>query len=232
MDIIKNKRKMLILVVMTLTLMVSITGATYAFFAISATNTTTITGTTAQVESDLIVTKILPTSNNAGTGVMVPQYSVNLSTHANALRSAITGGCVDANSNVACQVYEIKFQNQSTGSIRTSASLTLTSEMTNLKWYTIASGTNVASVPNSVTYTYPSDLTQSYGNAKSTTTLSGSALLGANNYHYWYVVVWIEETGTDQYGVDGNKTFTGRVDVQAVDGSGNAIQGLTSTFTG
>ena len=104
--------------------------------------------------------------------------------------------------------------------------------MTNLKWYVLKTENNVASVPASPTYSYPGSFSSVYGNAKSATALgTQSTTLDPNKYRYWYVAIWIEETGNDQYSADGNKSFTGTVQVDATDSAGN-VTGITSTFTG
>ena len=228
----KDRKKIITLIILIVTLMISTTGATYAFFALSATNNNVISGTSAKVDKEITVTKILPASNSTNTGVMVPQLSANTSTSKNALKQAIEGGCVDANGNIACQVYKITFQNKSTADFRTKASLTLTSTITNLKWYTLVTANDAASVPASPTYSYPASFTAKYGNAKSVTALGAHLELTVNKYRYWYVAIWIEEQGSDQYSADGNKTFTGVVQIDATDQSGNTISGVTSTFTG
>ena len=225
----KNRRRTGILTILIVTLMISTTGATYAFFALSATNTGTITGETAAVGSDtLAVEEVLPTATN--TGVMVPQYSAN--DNKNVLKSAIDGGCVDANTNIVCKVYKVSYQNDSTSTIRINSTLTLTSTMTNLKWYTIATANNVTTNPSSATYSYPATFTAKYGNAKSVTALGDAQTLDPTKWRYWYVVIWVEEMDNDQYSADGNNNFTGEVAVQLTDASGNVLQGLTSTFTG
>lgn len=236
----KEKNKILALIILIVTLTVTTTGATYAFFALSATNPGTITGTSATVGGSLTVARILPgTVTNSSlvswddsTKVMVPQLSANTTKRTNALKTAIDGGCVDANNNVACQVYRITFLNQGNAEVRINALLSLTSTMNNLRWYTIKEENNAASIPASVTYTYPASFTVKYGNAKAITALGASQTLNGNNYRYWDVVLWIEETGDDQYSADGNKNFTGDVTIQATDSAGNVIQGITSTFTG
>lgn len=225
-------KKIFGLVALIVTLVICTTGATYAYFAISATNNNVISGTSARVGNTLTVTKILPTSANAGTGVMVPQYSSNTTKRTNALKTAIDGNCVDANGNVACQVYKIEYQNTSSSAIRINSTLTLTSTITNLKWYTLKEVNDSTTSGSSPTYVYPGSFTSAYGNAKSITALGSANVLNTNNYRYWYVVIWIEETGSDQYSADGDKTFTGTVNVQATDAAGNTINGITSTFTG
>ena len=227
-----EKKKITTLIILIVTVMISTTSATYAYFALSANNNNVITGQSAKVENELIVTKILPTQANQGTGVMVPQLSANTTNMTNALKLAIDGSCIDGNGNVACQVYKITFQNKSNATVNINSLITLTSTMTNLKWYTIKEGNNVASVPATPTYTYPASFTAKYGNAKAVTSLGATAKLDAQNYRYWYVVIWIEETGEDQYSNDGNKSFTGTIDIQSISATGNVIKGVTSTFTG
>ncbi len=227
-----NNKNILVLAILILTLAVGTTGATFAYFALSASNTGTITGASAKVETQLEVEKILPTTGNPGTGVMVPQYSANTTKRTNALKNAIDGGCVDANNNIVCQVYKIEYRNKSTATLRTNATLTLESQMTNLKWYTLANASDIATLPASATYTYPASFTTEYGNAKTTTTLGTAEEVSANNYRYWYVVIWIEEQGEDQYSDDGDKTFDGTIEIQITDTTGTPLRGLTSTFTG
>lgn len=231
-----NSKKIIIMIVLVITLTCCITGATYAYFAIGATNNNVVTGTAASPNLSLVVTKVLPASN---TNPMVPQLSVNTTTHANALKSAIDNGCVDANSNVVCHVYKITVQNTSTNaaSLRLNATITLSGgTYNNLKWYTLATDNNVASVPAG-TYTYPSSLTAKYGNLKEVTALGDQQQLSQNKYRYFYVAIWIEEIGEDQgaNAVTTKKdqgTFIGEVKVNMVDASGNVVGGLTSTITG
>jgi hypothetical protein len=227
----KNKQaNIFVLGALILVLMLCVTGATYAYFAISASNNNVITGTAASVSMDLQVSRVIPAASN--TNPLVPQLSVNTSKGTNALGAAISGGCVDSNNNVTCHVYRISVQNKSTARLRLIETLTLSGgTYTNLKWYTLATANDSTSLPTSVTYSYPSTFTAKYGNAKSVTSLGDSQQLSVNNYRYFYVVVWIEETGSDQNTIDLG-TYTGTVNVNAVDTSGAVINGVTSTFTG
>ena len=99
----KKLTKIQLTIMMILTLFCSITGATYAYFALSVTNTI-IGGEAATVNLTLEVNKVFPTSISENTGVMVPQLTSSLS-------SALKKGCVDDNGNVVCQVYEVNVQN-------------------------------------------------------------------------------------------------------------------------
>ena len=239
----KNTKRILVTSFLILLLVVSVTGATYAYFAISATNDNTISGTAADPKLELTVEKIAPAASVAT--MMVPQYSAY--NNKNTLKTAIDASCVDGNGNVVCQIYRIVIKNSSTNSaalrLRETLSLTAASGSTynNLKWYTIAKGNNVnqATATGAQTYTYPGSFSAAYGNASTVNTLgqyTGATTLSQNNYRYYYVVVWIEEIGQDQgSGAAATRkdqgTFTGTVTVNAIDASGNTITGLTSTFT-
>ena len=142
-----NSKRIYITAVLILLLMVTVTGATYAYFAISATNDNVITGTTAKAELSLTVTEAPLGGNNSGatkTGVMVPQlYS--------ALGTAIGNNykCVDANGNVVCKVYTITVQNKSTAAIKLNGTIQFTqfngNGATNLRWRRIESTTTLSS---------------------------------------------------------------------------------------
>ena len=102
--------KLQLTITLILILFFSITSATYAYFAISATNNNTITGNAATVDLTLSVTKVFPTASTTNTGVIVPQLSVSGSS-ASPLSTALNSGCFDSNTNVVWQVYKITFQN-------------------------------------------------------------------------------------------------------------------------
>ena len=74
---IKNYNKFQITITLIILLSFCITGATYAYFAISATDSDTITGDAATVNLTLSVDKVFPLESSENTGVMVPQLSPN-----------------------------------------------------------------------------------------------------------------------------------------------------------
>ena len=100
-----DSKKIVILIVLIATLMLGTTGATYAYFALTATNSSTITGTAATTSLELTVTQAALKSGN--TGVMVPQKEAALATAMNS-----TNKCVDGNNNVICKVYTITVTNK------------------------------------------------------------------------------------------------------------------------
>ena len=231
-----DSKKITITLILILTLMITTTGGTYAYFAFSASNTTTVTGTAGTANVALTVTKIKPATT--GSGVMVPQlsYYKNGSTNVNVLKLAIDNSCIDGNSNQICQVYNIVVQNTGTSNIRINTTFALAGGTFNhLKWFKLAEGTG--STPTT-TYTYPSSITAAYGNLKTVTSVATKQHIPANNYYYYVIGVWIEETGEDQgqsQTVTTKKdqgTFTGTVGITASDMNGNNIGGVTSTITG
>lgn len=223
-----DSKKITFILVAILVLMLTTTGGTYAFFALSANNASTVTGTASTASLTLNVAKIKPSS--AGSGAMVPQLSYNASSNnKNILKLAVDANCLDGNNNVVCQVYTIVIQNKSSGGAKFNTTFTLSGgTYSNLKWYKLAEGTG--SSPTT-TYTYPSSITDKYGNAKTVTALGTTpSTIAKNGYYYYVVVVWIEETGTNQNSTD-TGTFTGTVAVSAADANGNSIGGITSTIT-
>ena len=121
----KDKKNMLYAVVGVATLMLSIIGATFAYFTATADNTATITGNSASIDFDVTVTKmtdgdvtrngLIPMSNN-----MVEQA---LTKNAN---DETKGICVDDNGNAVCQVYKIIAINNSSSSTFLDGYVTLT----------------------------------------------------------------------------------------------------------
>lgn len=217
-------------ITLILALFFSITGATYAYFAISATNNT-ITGSAATVNLTLDVTRVFPTAAQweASTKVMVPQLSVSKSA-TSPLASALKNGCVDGNGNVVCQVYHINIQNiggtatqvvdgwvsfYSNSAMTTDVSTT----MPNLKWKLITS-VDVTTSTNSVLGTNEDLVANSSENifANDVTMVTGSSF-------DYYMIVWINETGEEQP-VDVGKTFYGKIEFGSSNGTG-----VTSTFT-
>lgn len=73
-------------------------------------------------------------------------------------------------------------------------------------------------------------------NTVSTTSLEenasiiGNLSLVSQDSRTYYIIIWIEETNTDQKATDKGK-FNGTVKFNAIDTSGNVINGVTSTIT-
>lgn len=188
----------------------AVSGATFAYYAFSATNNTTITGAGATAELTLAITKVSPTTSST----LVPQTT-------SGLKTAVTSGCIDTNSNIVCQVYSITVTNKSTATATIGASLAFTygtsSKYTNLKWATVSD--------NPTSNTAATLGTTTSATTTATSNSIGTATLAQNASTTFYVVIWINETGAAQNSTDYG-TYTGTVTV--TDSSG---KGLTSTFT-
>ena len=218
-----------LMITLILILFCSITGATYAYFAISATNNNTITGDAATVNLTLGVERIFPTSSSTNTGVMVPQLSTSGSS-TSPLANALKSGCVDENTNVVCQVYKISIANVGGTATQvvdgwvsfygnSAMTTNVTSVMPNLKWKLITSAD--ATTPANSVLGSNTDLVASSAENEIVSNLT----MVTNSSFNYYMIVWINETDVDQP-TDPGKTFYGKVEFGSSNGTG-----VTSTFT-
>lgn len=234
----QNMTKFQVLITLIIFLSFCVTGATYAYFAISATDNKTINGQSATVNLTLNVNKIFPASTTDNTGVMVPQLSTSESENS-PLKSALQNGCVDGNKNVVCQVYQITIENKGgtatqvvNGTIlfygNTDQTTSATNIMPNLKWKLITSA-NESNPSQSVLGSNP-DL--SANNNETTGKFSSNLTLTTNAKKEYYLIVWINETNASQNDVSSSSTpnspkkFYGLVKFDSSNGTG-----VTSTFT-
>lgn len=230
---ISNEGKMLTKTQLTITLILvlffSVTGATYAYFAISISDNTTITGDAATVNLTLTVNKIFPTASSDNTGVMVPQLSVS-GNSTSPLANALKQGCVDTNTNVVCQVYEIIIQNiggtatqvvDGFVSFYSDAALTtdVSTSMPNLKWKLITSA-NATTPANSVlgaNVDLPANDDENV--------FADDVTMVTDSSFTYYMIIWINETNEEQP-LDEGQTFYGQIEFSSSNGTG-----VSSTFT-
>ena len=228
-NVIEKYNKLQVTVTMILVLFLCITGATYAYFAISATNNNTVMGTAATVNLTLNVDKIFPTADSDNTGAMVPQLSTSGSA-TSPLATALKNGCVDSNQNVVCQVYKITIQNAGgtatqvvDGSVSFYSNVAMTADvsiaMPNLKWKLITSA-NATTPANSVLGSN-ADLAANFNN----NIFANDVTLVTDASYQYYMIIWINETREEQP-VDVGKTFYGKIQFNSANGTG-----VTSTFT-
>ena len=224
------------------TLVVAIIGATFAFFSASDTNSTTITGNTAEAAGIKIdITDITKTGGN-----MIP---LNLKVGdgekdtIDQFADAMAGKCKDMNQNNVCDVYKITVTNPSTTStIDVRGDLTLTEGAANMKWQLL----NVTS--ESLDTFAATEITGHEVDGASVTSVNAKGQLVREGVDgaigtgdtarktlangataTYYVLIWLEEMGADQ-GTDASKAFKGTVNFNAVDAKG-ATSGITASFT-
>lgn len=216
----KDSKKITTIIVLILTLAFCTTGATYAFFALSKSDNTTITGTAATSTLELTVAQNFPTKTN--TGVMVPQRESALGT---AMGS--TYGCVDGNSNVVCRVYTITIKNTSTAKVVVNGTITFAGStgMPNLKWRKTTNTTTLgSSTAVSANNTTAWDINAGTACTVSTGNGCTNVSLAKNATATYTIVVWINETGSAQTDTG---TYTATVKFE-----GKGGKGVTSTITG
>ena len=230
-----NKKKITFLAIAVMILMIATTGSTYAYFALSASNATAVTGTTANVSLSLSVAEQPMGGTKSGStvsGKFVPQLS-------SAIGTAIGNNykCIDENGNTVCKVYKITVTNGSDAGALVNGTIKFTSynNTQNLRWRRIQSPTTLASA---VTGSYlASGVTVAVGTE--TDLISGGTCVPSGNstsctdislapsgHEDYYIVVWLFETGDDQTDVDSNKTFLATIKFEGANG-----QGITSTIT-
>ena len=117
----KSKTNLIYVVIGILTLVVAITGATFAYYTATATVNNVITGNMASIKFDINVAKKTNVDNTSGlipmTNSMVQKAVSNASTK---------GICVDDNGNAVCQVYKITITNSSSAGMYFDGYVTLT----------------------------------------------------------------------------------------------------------
>jgi len=224
----KTFTRLQLTITLVLILFISVTGATYAYFAINATNNTTITGEAATVNLTLGVTKIFPTASSVNTGALVPQLSES-GDEDSPLSSALKNGCVDGNTNVVCQVYKITIQNvggtatqvvdgkvsfYGNSAMTTNVHLT----MPNLKWKLITSAN--ATTPSSSVLGSNADLEANFND----NVFANDITLDTNDMEEYYMIIWIDETNVNQPTDQGN-SFYAKINFSSSNGTG-----VTSTF--
>lgn len=223
------------------TLVVAIIGATFAFFSASASNTTTISGNTAEAAGiTLNITDITETGAN-----MIPLNLKEGDGDKDTTRQfteAMSGKCVDMNGNNVCVVYKITITNNSTTStIDVRGDLTLSESAANMKW-------QLLNVTNDTKETFAASEFAGHttdGATVTTATATGQLVregldgavgtgntarktLAAKATATYYVLFWLEEMGENQ-GADANKNFKGIVNFNAVDANGGT-SGITASF--
>ena len=177
-----------------------VTGGTYAYYALTASNNS-IAGTAGEADLSLEVVNQHPNNEE----YLVPQLEKGL-------ESAISSNynCVDDNNNTVCQVYSIKITNTGTATVKINGTITFGNidKMPNLKWRLIQDkntygnySSHYASLDEA---RFDSNLTLRKGASKT-----------------YYMVIWIDE-------VDKNQPDTGKYNA-TIDFSSSNGTGVTST---
>jgi len=213
----KEGRVITFLIVGILTLISAISGATYAYFQATAnkafgnsanSESGYVSGTDKMIK--LTVTSVAPTDS---TKKLIPISNT-------AIQTAVTASCLDTRGNAVCKQYTILVENKSNVNYWLDGTLQLSdgssNTMPNLKWALGTSAT--AGFPAASTATIYTE---------SNTSLGANFKLNAAGSKYFYVVIWISETGAAQ---TDSGTFTGTVTFTAYSDSGDAITGVTSTI--
>lgn len=228
----EKAKKNMALVIMILTLMLSIVGATFAYFMIAPTVNSSVNGIAARADMTLVINKISPSSDvwEASSKVMTPQLESELST-------AMNNQCVDIYDNVTCQIYQMVLTNTGTAQVVVDGKISFVGvdEMPNLKWRIFSSdtiltateaATNLSSVATNVVPTTLNAHDQPTALIADDLTLTIENTTGS--VKYYYMILWIDSF-LDENGNQGVQTDNGTYQVIVDFRSSNGI-GVTSTF--
>lgn len=228
-----DTRKIFTTLVLVLTLMIFTTGATYAYFALSAESVNSMTGTAATASLDFqlagsnvpgsgVPSYIAPTVTANQSKPMVPQKALVGTT--NVLQKAFNGAgsdkCVDGNGNIICKAYTFTIKNTSSATAVIKGQIKFTygenSIFTNLKWKLMDSATNVTVASGNTGTT----ATTSFANFETNISLA------TNTTKTYHIIFWIEETDTNQNDTDKGTWYATVQFINNIDGTG-----VTSTIT-
>ena len=197
----RDLKKITTIFILIVTLMVCETGATYAYFAISASSANTITGTAAagglalQLGNSANTTSgtpslVSPTGTYASKP-LVPQYAYKSNT--NVLQKAVTGvhpasesgttvfPCVDANGNAICRIYTFTVRNNATATAVVNGRIYFAGAPTNLRWALMTSATAVTVSGTTAATNFRTPQTSANCTASTATT-------GTNANNCWFAV--------------------------------------------
>ena len=214
---IKNNNKILLIAIVgVISLIAAISGATYAFFAARTLSNEYIQGSSG-LDGNSLKLDIVQLSD--GVDVMMPLEDTSVQSIASGASGK--GTCINSDNNTVCKVYSITITNMSKVKLKVTGTLKLIADdMPNIKWAKGTSATTGFPTPSGAYY-------NKNQTALSEETLEATGFSG--NSRIYYVVVWVSEQNTAQ---SDDGTFVGEVSFNAytIDGNGNEIEGVTSTF--
>ena len=241
-----DKKKITYVIIAIMVLMITTTGSTYAWLALSAQASNAVNGTVATANLGLTVSVLTPSSSklSSSTGVMVPQKKEALSAAINS-----TNSCVDGNGNVVCYVLQITIKNNSTANVVVNGDITFSgiSSMPNLSWKPLTNATTVNTTTYGTSFLFKASSSTTAaltsGSANSRLVVSNLSLNKANSttcttsvptstttsatpnscVATYFVVLWINELNAVQ-------TDTGTWVATVAFNSSNGT-GVTSTIT-
>ena len=206
----ENKKNVSMLLGIVLILLL-VAGATFAYFALSATNNV-IGGNAGTVDLSLTVTKVLP--NTTGTDDIIITSFDDLATNLNQ-------NCIDSDGDFAlCQLYQVHLTNGANGvntNVKGSVSFNNTTT-SNLAWISLGN-----SYSSSTTYTSEMLGSSFHTSSAAFTNFVDSYLLSSGTSVDFYLLVWVNESEEEQ---TDEGSYSGTIRFEDSNG-----KGVTSTFS-
>lgn len=211
-----KKKNFIYLAIGIFTLIIAVTGATYAYFTASDTKTNVMTGNMASITFNISVEKKSNVDNTRG---LIPMTNSMVEKAASADYG--DGICLDDNNNAVCQIYKIVINNSSTASMFFDGYVTLTGGSGNPT--DVSTWNNVGSSATKTTMRWAQAFCTESSGALSTCTTAGSATVHQTNTISWDAL----SIGTGHY-TDAIKTAINDVSADGTNSTtGATIQGNT-----
>ena len=193
------------------TLVVTITGATFAYFTASVSGSAPVNAASYKFDMSLNVTKVNPATTPTKGDKLIPLASTDMA-------KAITAGCVDDNGYTSCIIYQLNFVNSGSASVTLSGNLKPTTNgFSNLKYATTAIGGAKSTLSGANALSGTTAVTTGFTNL---TIPTGTSTM--------YLMLYINNTSSNQDG-DMDKTFSGTLTFS--DTSSGSNSQLKATFS-
>lgn len=209
----RNGQGIFLGVVGVATLVVAIIGATFAFFSAQITGTNNVEAQAYNFASSLVVTEKSDAAGEGLNGKLVPMNEDDLTKATN--NESTKGMCIDKKGYDACQIYELKFENSGSATVKFNGLLTIntnTFEANHLQLVEVDGTLGNFSNPNA--HALAQSGTVPLGEVEVPTT--GETI---------YLVVYLKELGQEN-AADMGDTFNGTLTYTSADGNQ-----LTADFT-
>ena len=188
------------------TLLVTITGATFAYFSASVSGSGPVNAASYKFNITLTITKVNPATTPSKGDKLIPLAETNLA-------AAITAGCIDSNGYAACNIYELTFSNTGSGSVTLSGNMTpTTNTFSNLKYSTTAIGAAKSTLSTGTAISGNTAVTTGFTNL---TIPTGTSTM--------YLMLYVNNVNSNQTN-DQNKSFSGTITLNDTTGGSGQLK--------
>lgn len=206
------------------TLVVAIIGATFAYFAASvngtsggaAANSANVAGTLTITENPDIRTSLIPTTQ----AIMLESFAQTGTKGQSDGKCNGVSKADGASVYDLCSVYQFTLNNSATMAQTVYINFATVSNNFGNLHYCVYSGTTATGTPAHACGAVP---------AAATPVQVATTSIGAGSSATYTVIMYVNETGSDQTGTDSGKAFTGTISASTSDGTNNVTGVIAGT---